>query len=78
VFEDPHRFDISRTDNHHLAFGFGAHFCVGAHLARMETRLFFEELLRRVDGFELTGPVTKSATTFVGGIKHLPIRYRAI
>ncbi len=78
VFDDPHRFDAARTDNHHLAFGFGAHFCVGAHLARMEARLFFEELLRRVDGFEITGEVTKSATTFVGGIKHLPIRYRAI
>jgi cytochrome P450 len=76
VFDDPHRFDVARTPNHHLAFGFGVHFCVGAHLARMETRIFFEELLARVGEMEIAGEVTKSATTFVGGIKHLPIRYR--
>jgi cytochrome P450 len=76
VFDDPFRFDVGRTDNRQIAFGFGAHFCLGAHLARMETRIFFEELLSRLDHVELAGEVTRSSTVFVGGIKHLPIRYR--
>lgn len=74
VFADPFAFDVGRADNRQIAFGFGAHFCLGAHLARMETRIFFEELLARVDHIELAGEVTRSATVFVGGIKHLPIR----
>lgn len=76
AFEDPFRFDVGRTDNKHLAFGFGAHYCLGAHLARLEARVFFEELLARVDDLELAGDAPRSATTFVGGIKHLPITYR--
>jgi cytochrome P450 len=76
VFEDPFRFDVGRPDNRQIAFGFGAHFCLGAHLSRMETRLFFEELLSRLEHVELAGDVTRSSTVFVGGIKHLPIRYR--
>jgi cytochrome P450 len=76
VFDDPFRFDVGRADNHQIAFGFGAHFCLGAHLARMETRIFFEELLSRLEHVELAGEVSRSSTVFVGGIKHLPIRYR--
>jgi len=76
AFDDPFRFDVGRTDNKHLAFGFGAHYCLGAHLARLETRVFFEELLARVDDLALAGEAPRSATTFVGGIKHLPITYR--
>jgi cytochrome P450 len=76
AFDDPFRFDVGRADNKHLAFGFGAHYCLGAHLARLETRVFFEELLARVDDLELAGEAPRSATTFVGGIKHLPITYR--
>jgi cytochrome P450 len=76
VFDDPFRFDVGRTDNHQIAFGFGAHFCLGAHLARMETRIFFEELLSRLEHVEPAGEVSRSSTVFVGGIKHLPIRYR--
>ena len=49
VFDDPFRFDVARTDNRQLAFGYGVHFCLGAHLARLEMRIFFEELLERVD-----------------------------
>ncbi len=48
-FDDPERFDVTRRRNHHIAFGFGTHFCLGAALARLEIRTFFEELLRRVE-----------------------------
>ncbi|WP_184541278.1 cytochrome P450 [Streptosporangium becharense] len=75
VFADPFRFDVGRDPNRHLAFGFGVHFCLGAALARMETRAFFAELLPRLDSIELAGDPELSATTFVGGLKHLPIRY---
>jgi cytochrome P450 len=75
VFADPFRFDVGRDPNRHLAFGFGVHFCLGAALARMETRAFFAELLPRLDSIELAGRPQWTATTFVGGLKHLPIRY---
>ena len=76
VFADPFRFDVRREANRHLAFGFGAHFCLGAQLARMETRLLFAELLPRIDHVEMAGDARSSATLFVGGLKRLPIRYR--
>ena len=76
VFADPFRFDVGRDPNRHLAFGFGAHYCLGAALAKMETRALFAELLSRVESVELAGPPEWTATTFVGGLKHLPIRYR--
>jgi cytochrome P450 len=76
VFEDPFRFDVGRPDNKQLAFGYGVHFCLGAHLARLEMRVFFEELLARVDDLQLSGEPSRSATTFVGGLKHLPISYQ--
>jgi cytochrome P450 len=75
VFADPFTFDVGRTPNRHLAFGFGAHYCLGATLARMETRAFFDELVPRLESLELTGEPEGIATTFVGGLKHLPIRY---
>jgi cytochrome P450 len=76
VFADPFRFDVGRPENKHLAFGYGVHFCLGAHLARLELRVFFEELLARVDGLQLADEPSRSATVFVGGLKHLPISYR--
>jgi cytochrome P450 len=76
IFTDPFRFDVRREANRHLAFGFGAHFCLGAQLARMETRLFFTELIGRLDDIEITGDAPLSSTLFVGGLKRLPIRYR--
>jgi len=76
VFDDPFRFDVGRDPNRHLAFGFGVHFCLGAALARMETRAMFAELLPRLESIELAGRPEWMATTFVGGLKHLPIRYR--
>ncbi|WP_018653981.1 cytochrome P450 [Actinomadura flavalba] len=75
VFTDPFRFDAARDPNKHLAFGFGVHYCLGAALARIEVRAFFEELLPRLDTIELAGTPVGTATTFVGGLKRLPIRY---
>jgi cytochrome P450 len=75
VFDDPFRFDVSRDPNKHNAFGYGVHFCLGAALARMEVNSFFSELVPRLDSIELTGEPEHIATIFVGGLKHLPIRY---
>ncbi|MFI6291394.1 cytochrome P450 [Nonomuraea sp. NPDC050790] len=76
VFTDPFRFDAGRDPNKHLAFGSGVHYCLGAALARMETRALFAELLPRLESIELDGTPAWMSTTFVGGLKHLPIRYR--
>jgi cytochrome P450 len=75
VFDEPFRFDIVREPNKHLAFGYGVHFCLGAALARMEMSSLFRELIPRLTSIELTAPAELAATTFVGGLKHLPIRY---
>lgn len=75
VFDNPFVFDVSRDPNRHIAFGFGIHFCLGAALARLEVRSFFRELLPRLESAELVGKPEHVATTFVGGLKHLPIRY---
>ncbi|HEY2447871.1 MAG TPA: cytochrome P450 [Mycobacterium sp.] len=75
VFDDPFRFDVGRDPNKHLAFGYGVHFCLGAALARMEVNSFFTELVPRLKSIELNGTPELIATTFVGGLKHLPIRY---
>jgi cytochrome P450 len=75
VFDDPFRFDVTRDPNKHIAFGYGVHFCLGAALARMEVGSFFSELLPRLESVELAGDPQHVATTFVGGLKHLPIRY---
>jgi cytochrome P450 len=75
VFDDPFRFDVSRDPNKHIAFGYGVHFCLGAALARMEAGSFFSQLLPRLGSAELAGEPQHVATTFVGGLKHLPIRY---
>jgi cytochrome P450 len=76
VFDDPFRFDVGRDPNKHLAFGYGVHFCLGAALARMEVNSFFTELLPRLKTVELNGNPELTCTTFVGGLKHLPIRYQ--
>ncbi|OBA89858.1 cytochrome [Mycolicibacterium elephantis] len=75
VFDDPFRFDVTRDANKHVAFGYGVHFCLGAALARMEVNSFFTELLPRLRSVELAGAPEYVATTFVGGLKHLPLRY---
>jgi cytochrome P450 len=75
VFTDPFRFDVGRDPNKHVAFGYGVHFCLGAALARMEMNSLFTALIPRLESVELAGLPELSATTFVGGLKHLPIRY---
>jgi cytochrome P450 len=75
VFGHANRFDVARDPNKHLAFGHGVHFCMGAALARMEINSFFTELLPRLKSIEFSGEPELTATTFVGGLKHLPIRY---
>jgi cytochrome P450 len=76
VFERADAFDVGRDPNKHLAFGFGAHYCLGAQLARMEGRAFFKALLPRLESIELAGEPSYMHTLFVGGPKHLPIRYK--
>jgi cytochrome P450 len=74
VFDHPDEFDIDRKPNNHLAFGFGAHTCVGQHLAKLELKVMFEELLPRLESIELLGPGSVTQTNFVGGLKHLPAK----
>ena len=74
VFEGPDRFDVRRSPNHHLGFGFGPHFCLGATLARIELRAIFEVLIPRVTRFELAGPVVRARSSFLNAIKELPLR----
>lgn len=76
VFDHPHQFRIDRKPNRQLAFGFGPHVCLGQYLARLELSLFLTELLARVEDIELAGIPRYVEGTFVGGVKHLPIRYR--
>jgi len=77
VFADPSRFDIRRPNaSDHLAFRIGVHFCLGAHLARMELRAFLRELLPWLESIELAGEPEYTSSTFVGGPKRVPIRYR--
>ena len=76
VFEDPFSFRIDRSPNPHLGFGIGEHFCLGSHLARMDLRVFFRQLVERVESIELAGPVELLHASFVGGPKRVPIRYR--
>ena len=73
-FVDPRRFDASRSPNRHLAFGAGAHQCLGLHLARLEMRILFETLLDRIDTVEPAGEPRRAKSTFVGGLKTLPLR----
>jgi cholest-4-en-3-one 26-monooxygenase len=77
VFPDADRFDVGRDPNPHLAFGIGQHFCLGAQLARLQLRVMFEELLERLPRVELTGPVTRIRTNFLGAIKAMPVRCSA-
>jgi cytochrome P450 len=75
VFTEPDTFNIDRTPNRQLAFGMGAHLCLGQHLARMEMRILFEELLPRLKSVRLTGEPRYSESWFVNGLKTLPIAF---
>jgi cytochrome P450 len=75
VFDRSQEFDVGRDPNRHVGFGFGAHYCLGTHLARLEARALYGELIPRLRSAELAGPPAYMQTLFVGGPKHLPIRY---
>ena len=75
VFPDPHRFDIARSPNEHIAFGFGAHYCLGASLARLELRVFFEELVAAMADLRLasSAPPPRRASNFIVGIERMDV-----
>ena len=76
VFDDPYNFDVRRSPNEHLAFGAGGpHFCLGAHLARREIRVMFEEIFRRLPDLEISGPPDYLQSGFIHGIKRMPCAY---
>jgi len=74
VFDDPMEFDIPREKNAHMAFGHGIHFCLGANLARMEARIFFEEFFKHFKGIELTGEAKRIRSNMVNGFKEMPVK----
>jgi len=75
VFPEPDRLDLARHPNPHLAFGIGPHFCLGAHLARLEAAIMLDALRPHLASFELTGPVVRLQSTFMNGIKSMPARF---
>ena len=74
VFDDPQRFDVHRSPNPHLSFGIGEHFCLGVHLARLEGRVFFDELLRAFPEIELAGEPVRWRSNLNNGFRELPVR----
>jgi len=76
IFKDPYTFRIDRDPNPHLAFGIGEHFCLGAHLARQSQRALLRELVGRLESLELAGEPERIQSSFVVGLKKLPLRYR--
>jgi len=74
VFDDPQAFDITRSPNHHLSFGIATHFCLGVHLARLEGRVFFEEVLGRWPSIELNGEPRHQQSNLNNSLKSLPVR----
>ncbi len=77
VFDEPDVFKVDRDPNPHVGFGIGEHFCLGANLARLELRVLFRQLIERLEDVELAGPVERVRSSFLGGVKRMPIRYRA-
>lgn len=77
VFDEPYRFDVTRKPNRHLAFGVGEHFCAGAHVARLELEMAYKYLLPRLEEVELAGDPDRLRSNLIGGIKRLPIRFKA-
>jgi len=79
AFDDPYRFDVTRTPNEHVGFGAGGpHFCLGANLARREIRVMFEELLHRLPDIEVTGEPAMLQSAFIHGIKRMPCAWHTV
>ena len=76
VFEDPFTFDIGRSPNRHLGFGWAEHYCLGAHLAKASMKALTEEMVRRIDWMEPNGERTFISSNFVVGLKTLPVKYK--
>ena len=76
IFDDPFEFRVDRSPNRHLAFGVGEHFCLGAHVARIEIEVIFRHMLARLEHVELAGEPERLRSNVVGGLKHVPLRYR--
>ncbi len=76
VFDASFEFRIDRSPNRHIGFGVGEHFCLGAHLARLEMQVAYKYLIPRIEEIELTGSVSRLHSGLVGGVKHLPIKYK--
>jgi cytochrome P450 len=76
VYDAPFEFKVDRPSNPHLSFGYGPHLCLGQNLAKLEMRTFFGKLLPRLEAIDLAGDPRWIETSFVGGLKSLPIRYR--
>jgi cytochrome P450 len=76
VFPDPFAFKVDRTPNRHVAFGYGPHLCLGMHLAKMEMKALYRELLSRLEDIELAGEPAWIKANLVTGLKRLPIRYK--
>ena len=79
VFDDPYRFDVRRSPNEHVGFGAGGpHFCLGAHLARLEITVMFRELFRRLPDIEVTGEPAMLRSGFIHGIKRMPVAWSEV
>jgi cytochrome P450 len=74
VFTDPHRLDLARTPNPHVSFGDGPHVCLGAHFARLQLRVLYEETLRALPSLRIAGPPRRLVSNFINGIKSLPMQ----
>jgi hypothetical protein len=77
VVENPDEFNVRRTPNPHLAFGWGGHFCLGAKLARMETRIAFEEIAKRPPGYHVSAPTERLYSGAFRGLLSVPIEFRS-
>jgi cytochrome P450 len=79
VFDDPYKFDVTRTPNEHVGFGAGGpHFCLGANLARREIRVMFEEIFRKLPDLEITGEPAMLQSSFIHGIKRMPCAWHTV
>jgi cholest-4-en-3-one 26-monooxygenase len=76
IFEAPDRFDIRRSPNDHVAFGYGEHYCLGANLARMELQEIFREIVTRIDDMERTAKPRRLRSNFINGVKEMRVRFQ--